>query len=133
MLNGDPTANLCRDALLANGIEQSAYLPLNAVPWYDAPTSHTNAILREGAHYNRELILLHGVKLVLLLGGSARKSLRWLNLPDDIETRCLPHPGRLGLINFKVDGAKVGHHEARRILIEGFALRALPRDPRPSG
>lgn len=121
VLNGDPTANLCWQALETHGIPLSAYLPLNAVPWYDAPRHRSDTLLREGAKHNRTLIAKHNVKLVLLLGKQAWRSERWLDLPDDIETRRLPHPGRLGLINFHVDGNRVGADEARRILIEGFS------------
>lgn len=124
VMNGDPTANLCRQALETHGIPLSAYLPLNAVPWYDAPRHRSDTLLREGAKYNRELITKHNVKLVLLLGKQAWRSERWLNLHDDTEIRRLPHPGRLGLINFHVDGKRVGANEARRLLIEGFAPRA---------
>lgn len=120
-LNGDPTANLCREALEAHDIPLSDYLPLNAVPWFDAPRHRNDALLREGAAYNRALILEHGVKLVLLLGKQAWRSQRWLDLPDDIELRFLPHPGRLGLINYRVDGIRIGPSAARQILIDGFA------------
>ena len=121
VLNGDPTANLCREALEAHGLPLSSYLPLNAVPWYDAPRHRNDTLLREGAHFNRALILESGVKLVLLLGKQACRSERWLDLPNDVETRRLPHPGRLGLINYHVDGGRVGTDKARRVLIEGFA------------
>lgn len=127
VLNGDPTANLCREALETHGIPFSAYLPLNAVPWYDAPRHRSAALLREGAQHNRRLIIEHDVKLVLLLGKQAWRSARWLDLPEDVELRYLPHPGRLGLINFQVDGKRVGADEARRRLIAGFA----PKPVRP--
>ena len=122
MLNGDPTAELCKFALEANGIALSAYLPMNAVPWYDAPASRGAAILKEGARINRTLLIEHGVKLVLLMGRQAQRSERYLDLPSDVVVRRLPHPGRLGLINFRVGGLRVGAERAREILIAGFRL-----------
>lgn len=64
------------------------------------------------------------MKLVLLLGKHTWRSARWLDLPGDVEMRCLPHPGRLGLINFQVEGKRVGAEEARRLLIVGFGPTA---------
>ena len=120
--NPDPTANLVKQALEANSIPLSAYLPLNAVPWYDAPKHRSSALLREGAAYNRELILGHAVKLVLLLGKDAQRSAEFLNLPPDIEIRKLPHPGRLGLINFQENGRRIGADATRQRIIDGFRL-----------
>ncbi|PTW44283.1 hypothetical protein [Rhodovulum kholense] len=123
VLNGDPTANLCRQALEANGIPLSAYLPMNAIPWYDAPASRPARLLKQGAAHNRRLILEAGVDLVLLLGRQAWTSARYLDLPDRIEIRRLPHPGRLGLVNYRENGTILGASEARKRLIAGFALR----------
>lgn len=123
VLNGDPTATLCRQALEANGIPLSAYLPMNAIPWYDAPTSRPARLLRDGAAHSRRLILEAGVDLVLLLGRQAWASARYLDLPERIEIRRLPHPGRLGLINYRENGKIVGAHEAQKRLLAGFALR----------
>ena len=122
VLNPDPTASLCKQALAANNIPLSAYLPRNAVPWYDAPNHRSNALLREGAAYNRALILQHAVTLVLLLGNDAHRSADFLNLPPEIEVRKLPHPGRLGLINFTENGTRIGAVAARQRIIEGFRL-----------
>lgn len=93
------------------------------MPWFDAPRHRNDALLQEGAAHNRALILEHGVKLVLLLGRQAWRSQGWLDLPYDIELRFLPRPGRLGLINHRVDGVRVGAAAARQILIDGFAPR----------
>ncbi|MCA0963474.1 hypothetical protein [Salipiger bermudensis] len=120
VLNGDPTANLLKIALEANGIPLAEYLPMNAVPWYDAPASRGAAILREGARFNRDLLLAHEVKLVLLMGTQAHRCERYLELPSDVVTRRLPHPGRLGLINFRVDGVRIGAERSREVLISGF-------------
>ena len=122
VLNGDPTANLCKEALEVNKIKLSEYLPMNAVPWYDAPASRGKAILREGAHHNRRLILQSGVRTVLLLGKNAWDSEQFLELPSYIETRRLPHPGRLGLIHYRENGVRIGSKKARQKLISGFAL-----------
>ncbi len=122
VLNPDPTAALVKQALEANAIPLSAYLPLNAVPWYDAPKHRSNALLREGADYNRTLILQHAVKLVLLLGKDAHRSADFLRLPPEIDLRKLPHPGRLGLINFVENGARIGAAAARQRIIYGFRL-----------
>lgn len=129
VLNGDPTAELCRIALETNDIPLSDYLPMNAVPWYDAPASRGAAILREGARFNRHLLLEHGVKLVLLMGKQAQRAERYLDLPPDVVIRHLPHPGRLGLINFRVDGVRVGAERARQILISGFRWPGETRAP----
>ena len=122
VLNPDPTAALCRLALETNGIPLSAYLPLNAIPWFDAPAHRSNDMLREGAAHNRNLILRHEVELVLLLGGLAHRSAQFLNLPADITVRHLPHPGRLGLIHYRQNGQRIGAAAARHRLIEGFHL-----------
>ncbi len=121
VLNDDPTAKQCLAALEANAIPVSAYLPLNAIPWYDAPNHRTNAMLQEGAAYNRQLIMQHKVPLVLLLGKEAWRSERLLNLPDSVEVRRLPHPSRLGLIHYRVNGERIGAAAAKQILIDGFA------------
>ena len=120
--NPDPTANLVKQALEANNIPLSAYLPLNAVPWYDAPKNRSKALLREGADYNRALILQHAVKLVLLLGKDAHRSADYLTLPAGIEIRKLPHPGRLGLINHMENGIRIGAAAARQRIIAGFRI-----------
>ena len=123
--NGDPTANLCREALRVNGWDEAEYLPMNAVPWFDAPRSKSDALLREGAAYNRKLILAAGVNLVLLMGkNDAWRSEKFLDLPPHIEVRRLPHPGRLGLINYREAGRRLGYAAAREKLIEGFAKPA---------
>lgn len=126
VLNGDPTADLCKHALEVNGIPLSAYLPMNAIPWYDAPRQRSAALLREGALHNRALILHSGIRLLLLLGTDARRSEGFLDLPAEIEVRCLPHPGRLGLMNYRQNGVRLGAKAARRMLIAGFSL---PRPP----
>ena len=123
--NGDPTADLCREALRVNGWDEAEYLPMNAVPWYDSPRNKTNALLREGANYNRKLILKAGIGLVLLMGKKdAWRSEKFLDLPAYIEIRRLPHPGRLGLIHYRENGKRLGYAAARRRLIEGFAKPA---------
>lgn len=129
VLNPDPTAALCRLALETNAIPLSAYLPLNAIPWFDAPAHRSMAMLREGAAHNCGLILRHKVKLVLLLGGLAHRSAPFLNLPSDTMVRFLPHPGRLGLINYREDGQRIGASLARRRLIDGFRLPQNPPNP----
>ena len=43
-------------------------------------------------------------------------------LPFSIEVRKLPHPGRLGLMNFQENGARIGYTAARRKLMDGFSL-----------
>lgn len=120
--NGDPTANLCKEALERNGIDVSCYLPMNAIPWYDAPRNRSNALLKEGALYNRKLILGSGVKFILLLGKDAWRSEPFLELPSEINIRRLPHPGRLGLINYRENGVRVGIEIAKAGLISGFQL-----------
>ena len=122
VLNSDPTARLCKEALDVNGIALSEYLPMNAIPWYDAPASRSQALLREGAEYNRNIIQKAGVKLVLLLGKDAWRSEQFLALPSDVKIRRLPHPGRLGLINYHENGIRIGNKAARRKLIVGFSL-----------
>ncbi|MCV2891240.1 hypothetical protein [Ruegeria aquimaris] len=99
-----------------NDIPLTAYLPLNAVPWFDGCRSD----IKDGAAYNRELVLRHRVPVVLACGSWVRDSLKYLNLPSDIVVRVLPHPGQLGLINYRVDGRRVGPEPAREIFIEGF-------------
>lgn len=120
--NPDPTAKLVKRALEFNGIPLSAYLPLNAIPWYDAPKHRSSALLREGAAYNRALILSNAIKFVLLFGKDAHRSAEFLNLPADIAIRKLPHPGRLGLINFQENGQRIGAAAAGQRIIDGFKL-----------
>lgn len=120
VLNDDPTANLLKLALDEWGVPHTGYLPLNAVPWYDAPRSKNKTLLKEGAEYNRNLIIFYNIKLVLLLGGDARRSEPMLNLAGDVEVRKLPHPGRLGLINYRENGVRIGAAAARQRVIEGF-------------
>lgn len=123
VLNDDPTARLCRKALDRNGIPLSAYLPLNAVPWYDSPGSIGRELLEEGAAHNRQLIIGHGVGLVLLCGAIARRSERFLRLPTSITVRHLPHPGNLGLLNFRDEsGVRIGRAVAIERFITGFAI-----------
>lgn len=128
VLNPDPTARLLKEALETHGIPLSAYLPLNAVPWFDAERHRSRAMLQEGAAHNRGMILRHPIKLVLLLGKDAARSAAFLDLPADVEIRKFPHPGRLGLINFQENSKRIGAAAARQRVIAGFRPRENGRD-----
>lgn len=68
------------------------------------------------------LILQHRIKPVLLLGKDAQRSAQFLDLPSEVVVRKLPHPERLGLINFHENGARIGAVAAKQRVFEGFRL-----------
>lgn len=121
----DQTAKNCHQALLACGVPLSAYLPLNAVPWYDG--NATQASLREGANYNAELIREHCIERVLLLGDVAQSSRRYLCrlLPEEIACSELPHPGVLGLNAYRRRLGLATHAEAQAAFYEAFGDAAV--------
>lgn len=117
----DQTAKNCHKALLACGLPLSAYLPLNAVPWYNGNANQPS--LREGATFNSDLIRKHGIDRVLLFGDVAQSARRYLCelLPQHVRLFDLPHPGVLGLNAYKRRLGLATYTQAQAAFIEAFA------------
>ena len=117
----DQTARNCHAALLHAGLPLSAYLPMNAVPWFDGKADA--ASLREGAAMNAEAIIEHRIKRVLLMGKEAQRSRRYLEpiLPEFVCLFDLPHPGVLGLSAMKRRDQLVSYDAAKKVFLERFA------------
>lgn len=117
----DQTARNCHAALQQAGLPLSAYLPMNAVPWFDGKADASS--LREGAAINAEAIIAHGIERVLLMGNHAQRSRRYLEprLSNSVQLFDLPHPGVLGLLAMKRRDHLPSYDVARWRFFEMFA------------
>ncbi|MGF1551515.1 MAG: hypothetical protein ACFBWO_03310 [Paracoccaceae bacterium] len=120
----DQTALNCHRALRHVGLPVSAYLPLNAIPWFDGTADR--ASIEEGAMLNADLIARHAITRVVLCGAEAHRAEPHLaaRLGPEMRFVRLPHPGTQGLNAHARRHGLAGIEAAREALFDGFA-RAL--------
>ncbi|UWQ59990.1 hypothetical protein K3722_07620 [Leisingera caerulea] len=121
----DQTAKNCHAALLAAGLPLTAYLPMNAIPWFDGIATAEG--LAEGAVMNAELISTHRIKRVLLFGNEAQRSEKYLVplLDQDVKIAHMPHPSTRGIQGFRRREGLPDFASAKRAFNERFAQAVL--------
>ncbi len=118
--NPDPTAAFLKNACLEAGLDIHEYLPLNALAGFDLRPNNKN--LRLCAKLNSQIIRVSGVRVVILGGALARRSLDFLDIDRSVAVVEMPHPSRRGRANASRNGqqgstmVKAAFVQAKRIV-----------------